>query len=103
MVIVRGPVGERYEYLANSTKELECTDKRGNPVRLPNSPAIEMRITEANGQRSIFYVDRIFVTDSTLTGVQSRFNSSIRKTIKLGNIKKIEVQDGNKNFNYVSK
>jgi hypothetical protein len=100
-VTVRGPAGERYNYLANPIDEIECIDKNGNAFRLPNSPSIEMRVTEANGKRTIFYFDRIFVTDSTLSGSQSRFISSISKTIKLKNIKKIEIQDGNKNFEYV--
>jgi hypothetical protein len=103
MVTVRGPVGEQYKYLANPLVEIECVDKSGNPSRLTNSPSIEMRVTEANKKRTVFYFDRIFVTDSTVSGVQSRFISSIKKTIKLKNIKKIEVQDGNKNFTYISK
>ena len=102
-VTVRGPVGERYNYLANPINEIECIDKNGNPSRLTNSPSIEMRVTEVNGKRTIFYFDRIFVTDSTLTGVRSRFISSINKKIRLKDIKKIEIQDGKKNFDYVSK
>jgi hypothetical protein len=102
-VTVRGPIGERYNYLANPINEIECADKNGNPSRLTNSPSVEMRVTQTNGKRTIFYFDRIFVTDSTLTGIQSRFISSINKTIKLKDIKKIEIQDGKKNFDYVSK
>jgi hypothetical protein len=102
MVTVRGPVGERYEYLANAIDSIECVDKEGNPSWLTNSPSIEMRVTETNGKRTVFYFDRVFVTDSTLQGVQSRFISSIRKTIRLKDIKKIEIQDGKKNFDYVS-
>ena len=102
-VTVRGPIGERYNYLANPITEIECADKSGNPSLLTNSPSVEMRVTETNGKRTIFYFDRIFVTDSTLTGIQSRFISSINKTIKLRDIKKIEIQDGKKNFDYVSK
>jgi hypothetical protein len=103
MVTVRGPVGERYQYLANPINEIECVDKSGNPSRLINSPSIEMRITDIDGKRIIFYFDRVFVSDSTLTGIQSRFISSVSKTIKLKDIKKIEIQDGKKNFDYVSK
>jgi hypothetical protein len=102
-VTVRGPIGERYSYLANPINEIKCADKNGNLSRLANSPSIEMRVTETNGKRTIFYFDRIFVTDSTLTGIQSRFISSINKTIKLKDIKKLEIQDGKKNFDYVSK
>jgi hypothetical protein len=100
-VTVRGPVGERDAYLANPIDTIECVDKEGNPGRLIDSPSIEMRVTETNGKRTVFYFDRVFVTDSTLLGVQSRFISSIRKTIRLKDIKKIEIQDGKKNFDYV--
>jgi hypothetical protein len=102
-VTVRGPVGERYNYLANPISEIECTDKNGNQSRLINSPSIELRVTQTNGKRTTFYFDRIFVTDTTLTGIQSRFVSSINKTIKLKDITEIEIQDGKKNFDYVSK
>ena len=46
-------------------------------------------------------VDQIFVTDSTVMGVESRFMPSIRKTIPLNIVTKVEVQDGKKNFHYV--
>lgn len=102
-VTVRGPVGERYHYLANPIDIIECYDKNGNPHRLRNSPSIEMRVTDIIGKKRIFYFDRVMVTDSTLIGAQSRFISSMNKTIKLKDIKKIEIQDGKKNFTYVSK
>jgi hypothetical protein len=93
----------QYKYLANPIDIIDCVDKNGNPIKLTNKPSIEMRITEKSGRRTIFYFDRVFVTDSTLVGVRSRFVSSIRRTIKLRDIKKIEVQDGQKKFNYVEK
>lgn len=102
-VTVRGPLGEQYEYLANPLMTIKLMDKKGNTVELPNKPSIEMRITEKNGKRTIFYFDSIFLTDSTLVGSKSRFISSIRKTIYLDQIDKIEVQDGKKNFQYTSK
>jgi hypothetical protein len=102
-VTVRGPMGERYNYLANPIDTIYCVDKSGDPHSLTNSPSVEMRVTDKMGRRAIFYFDRVFVTDSTLSGVQSRFISSINKTIKLKDIRKIEIQDGKKNFYYVSK
>jgi len=102
-VVVRGPIAKQYKYLANPIDTIECVDSKGNLVKLINKPSIEMRVTEKNGKRTIFYFDRIFLTDSTLVGVRSRFISSIRASIKLREIKKIEVQDGKKNFNYVEK
>ena len=90
----------RIPYLASPLDVIHCTDKAGNPVELKNGPRIEMRVTQKSGKRSIFYFDQIFVTDSTFTGVQSRFFPSIRKTIKWKDIKLIEVQDSKKNVHY---
>ena len=101
-VTVRGPIGEKYNYLSNGIAIIYCTDKAGNPIELSNSPSIEVRVTEITGKKTIFYFDRLYVTESTLFGVRSRFISAIRKEIKLADIKKIEIQDGGKNFNYVN-
>ena len=102
-VTVRGPFGDQYKYLANPIHIIDCVDKSGNPTQLTNSPSVEIRVTETNGKRTIFYFDRVFVTDSTLYGVQSRFVSSIQKSIELRNVRKIEIQDGKKNFDYISR
>ncbi len=102
-VIVRGPVGERYDYLANPIQTISCIDKQNNPASLNNSPSIEMRVTDTNNKKTIFYFDRIFVNKTFLYGVQSRFISSITKTIPLKDITKIEVQDGKKNFKYIAR
>src|SRR5258705_3546429 len=77
-------------YLANPIKTINCTDKEGNPAKLENGPSIEIRFTYGqNNKRTIFYFDQIYVTDSTVTGVESRFIPSIRKTIPLNSITKI--------------
>ena len=92
------------QYLANPITKIQCTDKKGNPAELDNGPAIEIRFTygKAN-KRTVFYFDRVFVTDSKVIGVPSRFIPTMRKTIPLNEIKKIEVQKGGKNFKYVYK
>jgi hypothetical protein len=59
-----------------------------------------MRVTH-NGKKSIFYFDRVFVNDSMLIGAKSRFIKSIMQSIRLSEISKTEVQDGEKNFRYV--
>ena len=64
-VIVQGPVGERYNYLANPITVIKCTDKNGNQIGLNNSPAIEMRVTDINNKKTIFYFDRIFVSNTS--------------------------------------
>ena len=102
-VVVSGPVGGSYNYLANPIKSISCIDKHNNQVELINSPSIEMRVTENGNRKTIFYFDRIFVSKSYLYGVQSRFAPSITRTIPLKDITKIEVQDGKKNFKYITK
>lgn len=101
-VTMRGGL-KQYQYLANPIRTINCVDKNGNPFQLTNGPSIEMRVTESNGKRTIFYFDRVLVTDSTLYGAQSRFIASMKKTLQLKDIKKIEIQDGKKNFDYVSR
>lgn len=102
MVNVRGPVGESYSYLANPIDFIQCTDKNQNLIELESSPSIEMRVTDKNNKRTIFYFDRVYLNDSLLIGNQSRIISSISKGIPLKDIVKIEVQDGKKNFQYVT-
>jgi hypothetical protein len=96
---VTGPIGESYNYLSNPLRTIKCVDKKGNSYELTNSPSIEIRFTYGEkNKRTVFYFDRIYVNDSCVVGVQSRFISSIRKTIPLKSITKIEIQDGKKNF-----
>lgn len=102
-VNVVGPIGEKYRYLANPITTIKCIDKKNNPVALRNGPSIEMRVTEKSNRKTIFYFDRIFVNNSFLIGVQSRFVPSITKTIPLNDISRIEVQDGKKNFRYIAR
>jgi hypothetical protein len=101
-VVVRGPIGERYNYLANPIETIVCVDKQNNPAELKISPSIEMRVTDRDNKKSILYFDRIFLDKTYLYGVQSRFITSITKTIPLIDITKIEVQNGKKNFKYIS-
>ncbi len=101
-VTVKGPMGEKYNYLSNGIETINCTDKSGTAMIFDNSPSIEARVTQQSGKKTIFYFDRLFISDSTLLGVRSRFISAIRKEIKLSDIKKIEIQDGGKNFRYIN-
>ena len=98
-VNVLGPYGERYEYDANPIKFINCIDKNKISYKLKNSPSIEIRFTQNNGKKTIFYFDRVIVQDTMIFGMRSRF-IGLRKGIPLNNIKLIEVQDGKKNFTY---
>ncbi len=102
MVRTRGPAGDIAEYPANPIDQIKCVDKDGNEIELQNSPAIEARITTADGKKTILYFDRIYVENDTLIGYRSRF-IGLPKKIALAQIIKIEIQDGQKNFNYVEK
>jgi hypothetical protein len=100
-VTTRGPAGDRVTYKTYPIDFIKCVDDKGNHFELPNSPSIEIRFTDLRGKRTIFYFDLMHVTDTSITGIQSRFIPSIHKTIFINQIKKIEVQDGHKNFHYV--
>lgn len=93
------------EYDAVPLKTIKCFTKDGLPHELEVSPAVEIRFVYLNThnkkKKVVFYFDRIFVTDSTVTGIQSRFIPSIKKTIPLNRVIKIEVQNGGKNFHYI--
>jgi len=102
LVNTRGPAGDVAEYFANPIDYIKCVDKNNIPFELKNSPSIEIRFTENNNKRTIFYFDRVFLQDSLVFGEMSRF-VRIRKGIPLGNVKLIEVQDGHKNFRYLEK
>jgi hypothetical protein len=69
---------------------------------LKNSPSIEIRFTENDNKRTIYYFDRVQVQDTLIIGDRSRF-LGLRKGISINNVKLIEVQDGHKNFKYVDK
>ena len=90
-----------YSYLANPIDTIDCVTEDGKPVRLVNSPSIEVRFTERNDDRTIFYFDTVYLQDSLIVGAKSRYIPSLRDAIPINNIKLIEVQDGKKDFHYV--
>ena len=100
-VTIRGPIGDKVKYKTAPIDFIKCVDKKGNDVELKNSPSLEIRFTDNNNKKTIFYFDLISVEETFVSGVQSRFITSIRKTIPLNTIKTIEIQDGKKKFSYV--
>ena len=101
-VATRGPAGDVVKYKTYPIDIIKCVDKNGNPAELNNSPSIEIRFTDNNNKRTLFYFDLIRVDETSISGVQSRHMTWIRKTIPINTIKKIEVQDGRKKFRYVN-
>lgn len=100
-VTARGPLGERETYKTYPIDILHAVDKKGNPVNIPVSPSIEIRITDKANKKTIFYFDRIRFDGENITGSRSRIIPSIKKNIPVTSIKTIEVQDGKKNYRYV--
>ena len=100
-VNTRGPMGDKVKYKTFPIDIIKCVDKNGNLVELQNSPSLEIRFTDTNNKKTIFYFDLISVDETYVKGVQSRFITSIKKTIPLNTIKTIEIQDGKKKFSYV--
>ncbi|MDR3218094.1 MAG: hypothetical protein LBU22_03800 [Dysgonamonadaceae bacterium] len=101
-VTMAGPLYRRYHYLANPITTIACTDKKGNPHQFINKPSLETRFTYGHkNKRKIFYFDRIFVNTHSVIGVESRFIESIRSSIPIDSIIKIEIQDGHKKWTYI--
>ena len=99
-VMVQGPVGERVKYKTFPQDSVDCVDKNGNVIRLEKIPSLEIRFTDSNNKKTVFYFDRMFVTDTSVSGTYSRI-LGLQKTIPLNRIKKIEIQNGRKNYRYV--
>lgn len=93
------PTGMVHQNLANQLDYVVCTDKNNNVLKLKNKPSLEIRITDKNNKKTIFYFDTVYVSDSLVVGQQSRF-IPLQKSIPLNDIVKIEIQDGHKNFTY---
>ena len=100
IVKTRGPMGDVFEYPANPIEYIKCVDKNNNPIELKNSPSIEIRFTRNNNKKTVFYFDYVYLQDSLIFGDMSRI-FYMKKSIPLNEIKKIEIQDGHKNFKYV--
>ena len=101
-VTTRGPVGDLVTYHTYPIDYIKCVDKKGNPVLLKNSPALEIRFTDTAGKKTTFYFDRLSVDDHAVSGARSRIVSSITETLPLNTIKLIEIQDGGKRYRYVN-
>lgn len=101
-VTVQGPMGNKVKYQAYTIDYIKAVDKKGNSVDLKNSPSIEIRFTDTANKMTTFYFDLIQINGDNITGSQSRMITSIRKTISINAVKKIEVQNGKKNFRYVN-
>src|SRR5437899_7655194 len=62
-VTTRGPLGHKAKYKTFPIDVIKCVDKKGNPVELKNSPSLEIRFTDINNKKTIFYLDLILVDE----------------------------------------
>jgi hypothetical protein len=95
----RYPAGQAQHYMSNGVKEIVCYDKRGNKVKIPNSPRVELRIKDTRGKNHDLYFDTIDLKDSTFTGLNSRILATM-KSIRFADISKVSLQKGHKKFVY---
>ena len=87
-------------YQANTIKLIEVFDKKGNKVKLENSPKLEMRITKKDGKKNVLLFDTVIVQNDTLKGARSRLIQNLTREIALIDIEKIEIQDSGKVYKY---
>ena len=88
------------KYQVNRLASIVVVDKNGNNVELENSPKLEMRVTRKNGKRYILFFDTVIVENDTLKGARSRMFQNLRREIPLNDIKKIEIQNSGKVYEY---
>ncbi len=101
-VTVEGPNHTIFKYQIYPVESIECYDKKDNHKILKNGPGVEVRFTDLSSKKTLFYFDSIRIQGSILTGSNSRYLDSYRKTIDLNKISKIEVRNIKKGFRYAS-
>jgi hypothetical protein len=87
-------------FRVNGIGSVRVEDSDGKALSLPNSPALEVRFTLEDGSTSVMYFDSIWRNDSLVIGSQSRL-MPIFDTVTIPRIRRIEIQDGHKNYRYV--
>ena len=100
-VTVKDPMGKISKYKTFPMDTIKCKNDEGKEIILKIKPSIEIRITDTNNKKTIFYFDKIRVENNSIFGSQSRILKVLTKEIPFRDITKIEVQDGRKNFKYV--
>jgi len=90
-VVVQGPLAEQTRYKTFPQDSVDCT-KNGQWIRLEKTPSLEICFTDDRNKKTVYYFDRIFVTDTTVSGTYSRI-PGLQKSIPLEIIQKIEIQN----------
>lgn len=100
-VTTRTPIGRRIHYKTYPIDFIKVVDKKGLADTIPNSPQLEVRITDTANKKTIFYFDLMRFDGQNITGGRSRIMPFIKKTIPIKAVKMIEIQNGRKNFHYI--
>jgi hypothetical protein len=87
--------------VSNQIDIIVCEDEHHNKIELRNSPSIETRFIKNDGKSVVLYFDSIYRSDSLVIGLSSRLLPDYWDTISIKEIRKIEIQDGRKNYTYV--
>ena len=86
-------------YFAYDMEHVFVKDKKGESAFLRNGPSLECRITHVGGRRTIFYFDTMQLANDSLTGTRSFLFPHLNDLfIPYDSIRKIEIQDGKKQF-----
>lgn len=91
--------GQAQQYISNGVKEIVCSDKHRNTIKISNSPRVEVRIIDTRNKIYDFYFDTINLEDSTFTGMNLR-GLATKKSIRYIDIAKIKLQKGHKKYIY---
>lgn len=87
-------------YLSNNIQKIAVWDKKGIKTYLKNSPRLEMRVTHRNGKKFNYYFDTVILENDSIKGGRSRFFKKLTRSIPMDSVRKIEIQDGGKNYSY---
>lgn len=97
-----GTMGRPENRETSAIDSILVLDKSGRHDLLPASPAVEVRFTDTANRKTVFYFDLLRLKNDTVFGGESRILSFLRKAIPLQSVRKIEIQNGRKNFRYVN-
>ena len=78
--------------LTNTVDYLFAEDRKGNKQFIKPTPGLQIRTTQVNGTRDVFYFDTVFIIDDTLQGAKSRILLNMRKKIPMDSLTGIELQ-----------
>src|SRR5258706_7194998 len=76
----------------NDVRAIICLDQNQKENVIPVTRRTGVRITKQDGTRTTFYFDTLLLKDSTISGSKTHFFNAPIHPIRLGDIRKIEIQ-----------